>query len=181
MRGFVAVLALVFLGGCAIGPVINKESETKAFIADIGVQAQYVKLTSRCNFAMAPKGAVAAPELLQGVCFVSDRGLHIRVIDITTGKSEHLVTIKPEEIESISRVPHALYEQLQVRMRAQIIALYMRPDGGFGLNWDASNKFVESVKSLGVREIEATGRIEFRSPGGSDGGAVIPIFIPRGR
>ena len=171
---------VVLLAGCVTATTIDKAAETRALSQDLHVAEDQVKLTSRCHFAIAPKGATSTVEPLNGVCFITDQGLHIRVIDVTTGKTEFLNTFKVGEIESVSRIPHMIYEQLQVRTRAQIIALYMRPDGGIGTNWEASNKFVESMKTLGIPEVEATGRINFVPPGGG-GGVPIPIFIPRGR
>lgn len=178
MRGLIIGLAL--LAGCATVTTIDRATETRALSADIQVPVERVRFTSRCHYVLAPKGAISAGELLNGVCFITDEGLHIRVIDVTTGKGEFLGSFKRSEIESLSRVPHAIYEQLQIRTRTHIIALYMRPDGGMGLNWEASNKFIELLKALGIPEVEASARINFVPAGGARG-VPIPIFIPRGR
>jgi hypothetical protein len=174
-----ALAALMLLQGCSSNPSINRTVEVESTARDIGAKSSDIVFVSRCQVAVVQKG-IKTGDFRTSVCLYSkpEETLHLRIYDVTTGLSSPLRSLKRSDIENISLNKGTMIDQLQLRTETEVIAMYMRPDGGLGTNNGQAQELLDLLAQAGNKLVESKEKIEFFIPRISGAAATpAPIII----
>lgn len=159
-KSITVIFAALTLAGCAT-PSATFVTDHKGVMAkDLGVAAADITVLSRCQFADVPFGD-SIGDFRPGICALTADKIITRTLDPTSGETRAAKNLSTSEVETISLHSGLALDQVQIRTKGNILALFMRPDSGMGFNNSTAKDFFAQLKQAGLREIEAKAAIGF--------------------
>jgi hypothetical protein len=169
---------LLLLQGCSSNPSINRTVEVDSTARDIGVKSSDIVFVSRCQVAVVQKG-IKTGEFRTSICLYAkpEETLYLRIYDVTTGLSSPFRSLKRSDVENVSLNKGTMIDQVQLRTDTEVIAMYMRPDGGLGTNNSQAQELLDLLTQAGHKLVESKEKIDFHIPRVSGSGVATPIII----